>query len=57
MGHLAVSGGILFVITGSKVDTGAAASHPAMYRTVSMMKNDLFPNVNSVVTSLAAQFP
>lgn len=54
MGHLAVSEDILFVITGSKVDTGDAANIP---RTVSMMKNDLFPNVNSVVTSLAAQFP
>lgn len=43
----------VFVLIGRKVDTRDGANDPTIYRTVSTMKNGLFPNVNSVLASLA----
>ena len=53
MGHLAMSRDTVFVLIGRKVDTRDGANDPTIYRTVSTMKNGLFPNVNSVLASLA----
>lgn len=56
VGHLVMSGDVVFVTAGGRVGTRAAAKHRTILSTVRTMQNYLFPSVSSVLAFLATQF-